>query len=240
MKSFISDFKTKTCEINEYCYFVKYIDRIESHKQEKITDSSLKEYTPSRDLQKILRSTCFMLLYNLVESSIRNGILSVYDSIHDDLLKYEDLSEKIQEIWLSHQAKNGKKSEQNIKKWMKELVKKLSEGYQITLDKEIITISGNLDYNNIQKIINTYGFFGQSTVDKKDVEFSLNKVKQERNLLAHGNKTFCQSGEIVTISDITKIKEHIFIFLDELLTSIEKYIDNKKYKKITHQEAILS
>ena len=178
-----------------------------------------------------MRSNCFLLLYNLVESSVRNGILSVYDSIHDDSLKYEELSERIQEIWLTHQTSQANISEKSIKTLLKGLMKEVSEGNQIVLKDDAINISGNLDYDNIQKIINTYGFFGRITVDKKHIKSALYKVKQERNLLAHGNKSFCQSGEIITMSELTNIKDNISKYLSELLLNIETYIDNKKYKK---------
>ncbi len=231
MKAFIRDFNTRIDEINEYFTFVAIIDTIETHKKEKITIGTSCEFIPKRDLQKILRSNCFLLLYNLVESSVRNGILSVYDSIHDDSLNYEELSESIQEIWLTHQTCKAEISKNNIKILLKRLMKEVSEDCQIVLEKDTINISGNLDYDSIQKIVNSYGFFGRITVDKKHIKSALDRVKQERNLLAHGNKTFCQSGEIITMSELTNIKDNISKYLYELLLIIETYIDKKGYKK---------
>lgn len=231
MKAFIRDFNTRIDEINEYFTFVAFIDSIETHKKEKITNGTSCEFIPKRDLQKILRSNCFLLLYNLVESSVRNSILSVYDSIHDDSLKYEELSESIQEIWLTNQTRQAQISENRINARLKELIEEVSEGSQIVLKEDTINISGNLDYYSIQKIINTYGFFGRITVDKRHIESALYKVKQERNLLAHGNKTFCQSGEIITMPELTNIKDNISKYLDELLLNVETYIDNKGYIK---------
>lgn len=231
MKAFIRDFNTRIDEINEYFTFVAFIDSIETHKKEKIINGTSCEFIPKRDLQKILRSNCFLLLYNLVESSVRNGILSVYDSIHDDSLKYEELSEKIQDIWLTHQTSQTKTLEKSKKTVLKGLMKEVLEGNQIVLKEDTINIAGNLDYDNIQKIINTYGFFGKITVNKKHINSALYKVKQERNLLAHGNKTFCESGEIITMSELTNIKDNISKYLGETLLNIETYIDNKRYKK---------
>lgn len=231
MKSYLTDFYSRVSEINEYFAFVEYIDIIETHKKEKITTTSNKEYIPKRELQKILRSNCFLLLYNLVESSIRNGILAVYDCVHDESLKFDELSPRLQEIWLTHKTKQIPETEKNTKKWIKELMEEVSVGYAITLEKETINISGNLDYDNIQKIVNTYGFFGSTTVNKNKIETDLGKVKRERNLLAHGNKTFCQSGEIITYPELNLIKDNLILFLTELLLNIEKYIDNKKYRK---------
>lgn len=231
MKTFIRDYNARIDEINEYFTFVAFIDSIETHKKEKITNGTSCEFIPKRDLQKILRSNCFLLLYNLVESSVRDGILSVYDSIHDDSLKYEEISDRILEIWLTHQTSQTLISKKNQKTWLKGLIIEVTEGKQIVLKMDTIDISGNLDYIKVQEIINIYGFFGRITVDKKDIKRALDKVKQERNLLAHGNKTFCQSGEDITMSELVKIKDDIIKYLGELLLNIEKYIDNKSYKK---------
>jgi hypothetical protein len=231
MKQFISDLNSRIEEINEYFSFVEFIDEVETYKKEKLWNGESRHYTPRRDLQKILRSNCFLLLYNLIESSIRNAILSVYDCVHDDSLKYEDLSDRIKEIWLTHQSQKSKASEKNLKIWLKSLIKDISEESHISLEKETINISGNLDYDSIQKIIDTYGFYGKITLDKKEIGYALNIVKRERNLLAHGNKTFCQSGEIITMKELTIIKDNISRFLTEVLLNVELYIDNKKYKK---------
>jgi hypothetical protein len=233
MKSFIKDFQARIDEINEYFSFVSFIDDIETHKKEKLTNGKHLDYITKRELQKILRSNCFLLLYNLVESTIRNGILSVYDNIHDDSLKFDELSERIQEIWLTHQTRQTLTSNKSANTWLKGLMRDVLEGSQIVLEKDTINISGNLDYGNIQKIINSYGFFGRITVNKSDIEGALNKVKRERNLLAHGNKTFCQSGEIITMSELMTIKNNISRYLSELVGNIELYITNKRYKKST-------
>lgn len=225
MKSFITDYNKRIEEINDYFDFVTFIDKIETHKKEKLISATECEFSPKRDLQKILRSNCFLLLYNLIESSIRNSILAVYDCIHDDNLKYDELSERIQEIWLSHQTRKAQLTDKALKTWLKGLMNEVSEGYQIVLEKDSINISGNLDYDNIQRIINTYGFFGRFTSDKKDIKIALDKVKRERNLLAHGNKTFCQSGEIITMGELVGIKDNISKFLQEFVSNIEIYIN---------------
>lgn len=235
MKSFILDFKNKLIELDKYFIFLEFIDSIETHRKENLTieskDKHHKKILIDRDLQKMLRSNSFLLLYNLVESSIRNAIIAIYDSIHDDSLSYEELSERLQEVWLTYKSKQFSDSKKNLKLWLKELMSEVVHDNSIVLDKESINISGNLDYDNINKIINTYGFYGKITGDKSIIKQSIDKVKRERNLLAHGNKTFCQSGEIVTLSELTSIRKTIVDYLNEVLSNTENYIDNKHYKK---------
>ena len=230
MRYFIQDFETRLKEIDEYFQFIEFIDKIETHRKRKIVVESV-EYTPKREIQKILRSNSFLLLYNLVESSIRNGILAVYDCIHDESLKYEDLSDRIKEIWLKHKTKNVQATTKRIQSWLKDLVNEVTESNVVILERDSINISGNLDYDNVQKIINAYGFYGRITLDEKDVRYALNKVKTERNLLAHGNKSFCQSGEIITLNELIGIKDTTSKYIRELLTNIDIHIDQKKYRQ---------
>lgn len=229
MKYFIRDFEAKLDEIEEYFQFMQFIDQIETHKKRKIIVES-KEYIPKREIQKILRSNTFLLLYNLVESSVRNGILAVYDCIHDESLKYEDLSDRIKNIWLMNKTKNLQASTMRIQSWLRVLITEFAESSVVKLGKDSINISGNLDYDNVQKIVNSYGFFGKITLDSKDVRYALNKIKTERNLLAHGNKSFCHSGEIITINELNRIKNIATQYMRELLLNIEIHIDEKKYR----------
>ncbi|MFR0679323.1 MAE_28990/MAE_18760 family HEPN-like nuclease [Dysgonomonas mossii] len=237
MNGLIKDFKVKTEELNEYFSFIEFIDNVETHKRERLTiqDNAIvrNDTVIKRELQKILRANSFLLLYNLVESSIRNAIIAVYDSIHDKNLSYDELSERLQEVWLSHKTKELQNKTNNVKNWLKELMKEVTVDNQVLLDKDSINISGNLDYDNINKIINTYGFFGSISGDKTTIKNAIDKVKKERNLLAHGNKTFCQSGEIITLGELKLIRDTIINYLDEILGNTKNYIHNERFKKNT-------
>ena len=45
-----------------------------------------------------LRSTSYLLLYNLIESTIYNSIITIFDDINDKGLKYFDIIEEVQNI----------------------------------------------------------------------------------------------------------------------------------------------
>lgn len=235
MKNFILDFKNKLTELEKYFLFLEFVDSAETHRRDELTIENKgqvnKKIIIDRDLQKILRSNSFLLLYNLVESSIRNAIIAIYDSVHDDSLNYEELSDKLQDVWLTYKSNQFSESKRNFKRWLKELISDVKQDNVVVFDKESIKISGNLDYDNINKIINAYGIYGRITGDKSIIKQSMDKVKSERNLLAHGNKTFCQSGEIITINELKKIRDVIIDYLNEVLLNTECYIDNKYYKK---------
>ena len=99
MKEFIRDFHKRILEIDKYFELVDRIEPLGTFTSNSIIFPS-GEYAVDRDLQKILKSHCYLLLYNLVESSIRNGIMEIHYAISADNLTYKDLSPRIKKLWL--------------------------------------------------------------------------------------------------------------------------------------------
>jgi len=229
------EFEKRLDEIELQFSFIEYIDSIEAHKKEHILQYNKNTtFEVSRDLQKILRSSFLLMLYNVVESTIRNCILAIYDEIHDNNVEYNSLSSQVQKIWLKHQSKVIKEKEKNIHIYLEELINNINNNKIIFEDKSF-SISGNLDYNTIHKIISNYGFYGRINGNTNQIKYSVDKVKDERNKLAHGNKTFCQSGEIITIREVQDIKNNIINYLKDIIQNLDNYLKNKQY--ITKQSS---
>ncbi|MFM7372399.1 MAG: MAE_28990/MAE_18760 family HEPN-like nuclease, partial [Sphaerospermopsis kisseleviana] len=117
------------------------------------------EYIVDSDLQKILKSHCYLLLYNLIESSIRNGIVAIHEAISLEGITYKDLSSKIKMIWLandkskifidsfldSSMQNENQVVKDNLANKLKELLESVIDNTEISLSIENIPISGNLD-----------------------------------------------------------------------------------------------
>lgn len=231
--SILIDLQTRTEEVELYFGFANQLDKVETHKKNNFQLTDEVDLTIKRDLQKIIRANCFLILYNLVESTVRSCIWSVYDSISDDKVKFEELSENLNNIWLTQQALEINEISNNNK--TKEKLRTLlfsKDSMTIEFSKERVSISGNLDYRSIERIIKEYGFHGKITVsDKRKLGKALLKVKGERNALAHGNKSFRQTAEVITIQDLSEYKDLIVTYLTDIAKNVDKYIDDKKYKK---------
>ncbi|EJL64933.1 MAE_28990/MAE_18760 family HEPN-like nuclease [Flavobacterium sp. CF136] len=229
----ILDLSNRIKEVNLYFEFVREIDVIETHKQTNFVITKEQNLTVKRDLQKILRANCYLLLYNLVEATIRNGIWAIYDAIEDENIQFEELSIEIQNIWLSEKAIELKEiSNINaIKLYLKSFINEPTSK-KIVLSKKRLSISGNLDFRSVEKIIRNYGIFGiRRTTEKNKLAKSLLKVKSERNALAHGNKSFRSSAEIITIQDLYEYKDYIITYLEDITNNIEEYITSKSFLK---------
>ena len=247
MKEFIRDFHKRIVEIDKYFELVDRIEPLGTFTANSIIFPS-GQYTVDRDLQKILKSHCYLLLYNLVESSIRNGIVEIHYAISTDNLTYKDLSPKIKKLWLLNDRSKSFISS-NIKKDtiatnLQEIIEFILDDQAISLDESNIPISGNLDAKTINELINMYGFVGNLGVSAREMDRILDFVVKIRCDLAHGNVSFSDaSNEIIwnrLISDIDSSdrvyrylvddKQKIVRYLTHLLQNIDDYIESKKYK----------
>ena len=201
MKEFIRDFHKRILEIDKYFELVDRIEPLGTFTSNSIIFPS-GEYAVDRDLQKILKSHCYLLLYNLVESSIRNGIMEIHYAISADNLTYKDLSPRIKKLWLLNDRSKSFTSS-NIKKDtiatnLQEIIELILDDQVISLDASNIPISGNLDAKTINELINMYGFSGNLGISAKEMDIILNFVVKIRCDLAHGNVSFCDASNQIT------------------------------------------
>lgn len=98
---FVTEFQRRVAEINKYFDLVDKIEELGALSAKSITFPS-GEYKVDSQLQRILKSHCYLLLYNLIESSIRNGITAIHDAISIEQLTYKELSPKIQRLWVEN------------------------------------------------------------------------------------------------------------------------------------------
>jgi len=225
MDSTISDFDKRKDEINEYFSF------LEKFNYDNITikysnANDVIEVKISAKLQRIFIANTFLLLYNLIESTIRNSILTIYSKIQDEQITYNNLSEKIKQIWLH---KNGKilsiySNDNTVELNLEKIINDIINNEIVTLTKDDIYISGNIDAQEIRNLANKIGFEissnGRYLVD----------IKEKRNRLSHGEHTFHDVGKDFTYNDLTSYKETTFSHLEDVILKIKKFIDDENYK----------
>lgn len=224
MDSVDSDFNKRKDEIEEYFAFLEKLNN-DNIKLNYIQENIAKEFEISTKLQRIFIANTFLLLYNLVESTIRNSIVTIYNKIKDDELTYQDLSVKIKQIWLH---KNSKKitssNEEKIEKNLKKIINEIITQEIIILTKDDINISGNIYAETIRNLATQIGF--EKSCDGRLLE----EIKDKRNRLAHGEHTFHDIGKDFTYNDLNTYKETTFIHLEDVISKIKNFIDNEKYK----------
>lgn len=234
MKTFIQDFQGRVAEIENYFKLVNEMEKLASRSGRSIAFPTGSSYTVDEELQKIMKSHGYLLLYNLIESSIRNGIKAIHDEIAIKQLTYQELHPKIQKLWLLNDLSKSFRDvtikKERIADNLQEAIKVVLDNTVVTLDPNNIPISGNLDAQTIKGLMESYGVFGSLPFSEKIINPVLNFVVKIRCDLAHGNVSFSEATNQILWSKLLEDKEKIVSYLEQVLNNIENYIDNQRYK----------
>lgn len=95
-------------DINDFFSLLEFIDSIETYKNIMLpnptTTSSL---LVTSTQQKCMRSHAVLMLYNIVEATVVECILAIFDAIKDDHLKYHELEDSLRDQWLKSMMTTG-------------------------------------------------------------------------------------------------------------------------------------
>ena len=173
------------------------------------------------ELSTILKANGFLLLYNLIEATIRNTIDAVLNSIHTSTVTFRDLSDNLKKIWIKQETKNIN-GEKNHEKVMA-IAKAILDNEILSFERDCINISGNIDAQKIREILKQFG--GDEISDGRD----LKTIKDKRNNLAHGEFTFSEIGRDYSVQELIKYKKETKDYLSNVLDEMQDYIGNQKY-----------
>jgi hypothetical protein len=226
------EFKDKCDEIEKYFIFLEKLDKggakltylqgIVENKDEMI----------KAEITTILKASAYLMLYNLIESTMRSSILEIYKSIKNDSLSFRKVQNKIQRLWIKFEIKDKHLAEASfdtIQNTIIDMIKFVIEDEELALDENDIEFSGNLDAQEIRNVADNYGFKHIVPENLKGGE-ELFKIKKSRNDLAHGFKSFIEVGGEYSFEKLKEIKDQVVGFLNAILDNIETYINNKDYK----------
>src|SRR5581483_2430769 len=192
----LSQFDSRVQEIELYFSFLRLV--VVEHADLIHENGHPKRVGIDHDLVKILKANAFLLLYNLVESSIRDALTRIYDSVAADRLTYAGLRAELREIWVQNMViPDATRASDATTKKVVQLIDSIIAAELITLDAKLLPIAGNLDAAKVRELARRYGFSHQTT-KKTQGGAVLLKVKTERNNLAHGQKSFAECGRDLT------------------------------------------
>jgi hypothetical protein len=168
-------------------------------------------------LLKTLKANGFILLYNLVESTMKNAIEAVFDEFRVNGVSFDDCREEVRQIVLSNLKAH------NPDRVFTALTPIAQKVLTETFRKEK-AFAGNVDAKKIREVARDYGF--RPPTGKSG---NLLTVKSLRNDLAHGDKSFAEVGKDFDVERLGEIKTEVFDYLQEVLANVSGYLANKEY-----------
>jgi hypothetical protein len=180
------------------------------------------------DLEKTLKATGFLLLYNLIESTMRNAIETIFDDFQNKNVSFDDMRDEIRKIIIQNFKNN--KSTDNILQSIKNISLDIISA---SFDKEKL-FSGNLDARKIKQTAEAYGFSSETNARKTQDGNDLLKIKTNRNDLAHGFKSFEEVGRDATAEELLGIKKKSYLLFERNTTEYRNlYIKARIFKRST-------
>jgi hypothetical protein len=211
------DFHTRAGEIENYFRFVERL--VEGQLQLTTSDPAAVplNHADYDSLLKTLKANGFILLYNLIESTMKNAIEAVFEEFRSTGVSFDDCREEVRQIVISNLKAH------NPDRVFPALTPLAQKILTETFRKEK-AFAGNVDAKKIREVARDYGFSPPKA--KGD---NLLTVKSHRNDLAHGDKAFGEVGRDFDVERLVKIKTEVVDYLQEVLANISSYLANKEY-----------
>ncbi len=218
----IQDFTERAKEVSKYFIFLKSLEQgtTKLSMGVKIDKSRIKEIDP--ELMKTLKASGFLLLYNLVEATMSNIIEAIFDKLKSERISYDEIRPELKKVVLRNLKKrNVSDIHLNIAVISIDII---NAGFN---KKDLF--SGNLDGKEIIKTAKEYGFSYVTDHSKTGNGNDLSTIKDNRNNLAHGVKSFAEIGRDKTADELLEMKNKVIRYLKQILQNIEIYLDNEEY-----------
>ncbi|GGA07986.1 MAE_28990/MAE_18760 family HEPN-like nuclease [Okeania sp. KiyG1] len=210
-------FNERSEEVSKYFIFLQ---SLQQGKIKLITESqgNSKAKKIDTELENTLKASAYLLLYNLIESTMKDAIEAIFDELKNQGVYFDNIRPELQKIVLRNlKQKNPDKVLQKIGDISRDII-------TVGFDKEKL-FSGNIDAKKIKETAQEYGFSAKTKIDSSD----LLTVKDNRNDLAHGIRPFAEVGKEISADELMEIKNKVVEYLRQILENIETYLDNQEY-----------
>lgn len=210
--------------------YIKYLKLIEKRGTRIRLGSSPNLLEIDREFLKISRANGYLILYNLVESTIYEVTTGLYKHLEYNIGEIDNLIDDLK-ILVFKGIQNSTQDNLNLFKTSLTLDFRNSI-FQICFDKLKIKkmFSGNLDARKIREFAEDHGI-SLTLATESNQGGRLKDIKTTRNDLAHGSASFSSKGEVsaLTLEALCNETGH---YLKSVITSIDDFLKNQKYHKV--------
>ncbi|MEQ9620530.1 MAE_28990/MAE_18760 family HEPN-like nuclease [Coleofasciculus chthonoplastes] len=216
------EFNERAKEVSKYLMFIKNLEQ-ETVQLSIGIPGKEKIRKIDSDLEKTLKASGFLMLYNLIESTMRNAIHVIFDELSSEGISFDEMKYHLKTIIIKNIKKNHSPDKllNNIQSISVDII-------SASFDRDKL-FSGNLDAGKIKDIAKEYGFSYTTNARKTGNGSDLLTIKTNRNDLAHGFYSFNDVGKDVSADELLRIKRTVVFYLREILQNIENYLANRDY-----------
>lgn len=212
-RTYVDDFRRRRSQVRRYLSVVSKADRETEAGGNRALDLSRLH---------VLRAGTFLILYNLIEASARGAIDEIHDAMISNRVRFDDLSPS-----LRREVVKGFRRKQDPDDHLG-LIDMPIDFVAMSLDADH-QFSGNVDAKLIRKIAGTYGFSHATNRDITRNGADLLTIKDVRNDLAHGLKTYDEVGRAYTARALLEIGVRSLAYVQAILGNVEDYLEASGY-----------
>jgi len=220
MDSIKDDLHTRADEISEFLELIKFLEE-----EEIIKGESENSHEVTLSLKNTLKAQVFLLLYNLIEATMRESISYIHEKLEGLEISFNQLRDELRREIL----KRAKSKDVGLDKLWEETASDISRQLLAATFKKNKIFSGNVDHKEICEQAKIYGFNTSTEYTKTKRGNSLKTIKDKRNDLAHGISSFSKIGAIYPIQDIENFVNEVINYLESITTHITDYLSQQGY-----------
>lgn len=195
------------------------------------------------ELTHTLKANSYLLLYNTIEAVMSQLLAEIHEEIRTSTVTLDDLNPSLY-LEVIRKMKNGDESIANtfehpsgrpfVDYWLRDYEKRVQSNRNPHF-------SGNIDGMRIKAIGLKYGFAtGDDAVDAKLTHAALQKAKNHRNTLAHGEKSFIELGRELSYAQIRDDAVATLRTLNTIRFVVESFLNTASYRRPHSAQAELA
>lgn len=192
---------------------------------------------PRGETLRILRASCYVMIYNMVESSFSVCLQDLSSAVRDKAGSIKEMRREIFDHFLfsRYGQRTMPASHEKAAVFARELIND-AESESIP-EFVFLAPSGNCTDSNVEKAIRKVGIDFEIMDDLKtrvkrkviNNRTLLEGLVMARNDLAHGNRAFSEVGRDCTASDLREIFSLAVDYMDVVVAHFEEYIQQSGF-----------
>lgn len=190
----------------------------------------------SINLTHTLKANLLLLLYSAMEATLIQLLDEMHDAINSNCDSADNLNSELLRLVLKTFQKNANTQAFSansplhqglFKHWINDW-----KGKTTAKEKRSDGISGSVDGVVFYKQLKKFGVITATPTDKPPshlTHWALQKIKNDRNDLAHGEKSFVDLGRTLSLGELKINAEAVFVTLKSIAIEVDSYLSSKYY-----------